>query len=456
MAQKQKDVTKDEIIADIRRVRALLGTPTLTRKDYIRHGEIGRFTVVRVFGSFSEALAAAGAEGTAPAANTKSLPSSQTPVSDADIQACITEGLDDAAAGQRLGMSARAFKQRRTTLVRRGFSPDHDMTHLVPEGFLAKGVSTYYNKEGKPTGQWVKSGIDTERWLELMRKACEAMTAELPQLAARPAQGDYLAHLMSAYPIGDAHIGMRSWGEETGQDWDLTIAERVQCGAMAALVDRAPATEKAVIINLGDWFHADNMEGTTSRSGHILDVDGRYAKMIQVGIKVMRQCIESALTKHRTVRVINVIGNHDDTGAIWLGIALSHIYANEPRVEIDTSPGAFMYVEHGKTLLGFHHGHSCKPDRLPGVMAADMAEAWGRTKHRYWYIGHVHHQSVKEYSGCSVESFNTLTAKDAYASWGGYRAAQRMHCILLHDRYGEVGRNTVHPEMLADELQAAA
>lgn len=72
MAQPQKPVTRDEIIADIRRVLALLGTATLTREDYIRHGEIGRFTVVRVFGSFRAALEAAGPVATA----TKSLPTS--------------------------------------------------------------------------------------------------------------------------------------------------------------------------------------------------------------------------------------------------------------------------------------------------------------------------------------------------------------------------------------------
>jgi hypothetical protein len=216
----------------------------------------------------------------------------------------------------------------------------------------------------------------------------------------------------------------------------------------------APACEQALIINCGDWFHADNMEGTTSRSGHILDVDGRYAKMIRVGVKVMRQCIESALMKHARVRVCNVIGNHDDTGAIWLSIALSHIYANEPRVTIDTSPAPFMYHEHGKVLIGMHHGHSCKPDRLPGVMATDQAQAWGRTEFRYWYIGHVHHQSVKEYSGVTVESFNTLTAKDAYSAWGGYRAQQNMKCIIHHAEFGEVGRHTVNPNMLKGEVAA--
>lgn len=452
MGRNSNDISREEIIADIIRVKRLLNTGRITRDDYVRHGDIGRFLVVRTFGSFSEAIAAAEAQDNGQAIRVKPLQVERVKITDELVIECVDAGMSDEEAAQKLGMSARAFSQRRVQLVKKGYSPKHDMRKLVPDGFLVKGVSTYYDKEGKPAGQWVKSAIDSERQLEMLTQACHAMTEDLPAVPARPAMGEYLRHLMAVYPIGDAHIGMRSWGEESGKDWDLTIAERVQCGAMATLVEMAPPTEKAVIVNLGDWFHADNMEGTTSRSGHILDVDGRYAKMIRVGIKVMRQCIESALTKHRTVRVVNVIGNHDDTGAIWLGIALSHIYANEPRVEIDTSPSAFMYVEHGKVLLGFHHGHSCKPDRLPGVMAADQAQAWGRTEFRYWYIGHVHHQSVKEYSGVSVESFNTLTAKDAYAAWGGYRAAQNMKCIVLHSKYGEVARHTVNPAMLEDDV----
>jgi hypothetical protein len=334
-------------------------------------------------------------------------------------------------------------------MARQGWSPEHDMTKTVPDGFHLKGTSTLYDEDGKAKLQWVKTSIDHERQRELFIAAAKAMATELPQVSRVAEPLATMSNLMAVYPIGDAHIGMRAWGEETqGSDWDMTEAVRVQCGAMAALVDLAPPAEQAVIINLGDWFHADNMEGTTSRSGHSMDLDGRYAKMIDVGIRVMRQCITSALEKHKTVRVINVVGNHDDTGALWMSVALRHTYENEPRVQIDKSPAAFHYVEFGKVLIGTHHGHTCKAERLPGVMAADQAKAWGRTEHRYWYLGHIHHQSVKEYAGVSVESFNTLTAKDAYAAFGGYRSRQNMKCIVMHQEFGEVARHTVSAEML--------
>jgi hypothetical protein len=352
-------------------------------------------------------------------------------------------------ASDHFELDSRSMRRRIKRIALRGHSPAHDMTHTVPDGFKVKGVSSLYNKDGVLSAQWVKSSADDERRYQMMLEACEAMVADLPAVRKVSSPAETLPHLMAIYPIGDAHIGMRAWGEETqGEDWDMTIASAVQCGAMAALVDLAPAAEHAVIINLGDWFHADNMAGMTERSGHVMDLDGRYAKMIDVGVLVMRQCITSALQKHKTVRVINVVGNHDDTGALWLSVALRHAYANEPRVLIDKAPTAFNYIEHGRCLVGTHHGHTCKTDRLPGVMATDQAQAWGRTEHRYWYLGHVHHQSVKEFAGVTVESFNTLTAKDAWAAFGGYRARQNMKCIVLHSEFGEVSRHTVSPEML--------
>jgi UDP-2,3-diacylglucosamine pyrophosphatase LpxH len=331
-----------------------------------------------------------------------------------------------------------------------GYSPDHDMTRTVPDGFLVKGVSTMYDKEGNIAAQWVKSSIDRERQTQILTEAIGAMADALPKVAPRPEPtGEFDTKLMACYPIGDAHIGMLSWPEETGEDWNLDLAERMHCTAMAHLVESAPASEEATIINLGDWFHADNLEGVTSRSGHNLDMDSRYAKMARVGVKIMRQCIESALSKHKRVRVINAVGNHDDTGSLMLSICLANVYENEPRVTIETSPSAFHYFRHGKCLVGIHHGHSTKAERLPGVMAADRAKDWGESEFRYWWCGHVHHQSMKDYAGVSVESFRVLAAKDAYAHWGGYRAPRDMKCIVLHSEYGEVARNTVNPAMVA-------
>lgn len=337
-----------------------------------------------------------------------------------------------------------AIKAVKARAAKAGYSPEHNMTHTVPDGFRVKGTSTLY-KDGQPVIQWVKSAIDAERQYELMQEAVRALCADVPR--AEPVMvrslERYQHDTMAVYPLGDPHIGMLSWADETGQDWDLEIAEDKFISVFNRLIAAAPRCNEAVIVNLGDYFHYDNMEGVTSRSGHSLDVDSRYAKMVRVGVRIMRAMIEYALGHHATVRVINVCGNHDDTSSIFLSVALANIYEREPRVIIDDSPTPYHYVKFGKCLIGAHHGHSTKMQNLPGIMATDRARDWGETEYRYWLTGHIHHDSMKEYPGCKVESFRTLAAKDAYATWGGYRAGQDSKCIVYHRDHGEIERHTV-------------
>ena len=86
----------------------------------------------------------------------------------------------------------------------------------------------------------------------------------------------------------------------------------------------------------------------------------------------------------------------------------------------------------GNVLLGSTHGDKVKgPDLLP-VMATDVARDWGDTTHRYWYVGHVHHQDIKEYRGGVVEYFRTLAARDAWHAGQGYRAGRDMRLIVHH------------------------
>lgn len=373
------------------------------------------------------------------------------------LQALIDHGSSRKAAAA-LGMTkssiGNCLEAVRKHAARQGYSPAHNMTHPVPDGFLAKGVSTLHDEDGKVRMQWVKSAVDRDRQAEIMREVFEAMAEDLPALPQVAPPENPSENLMAVYPLGDPHIGMLSWAEETGQDWDLKIAEQVFCRAFDRIVKTAPSCKRAVIVNLGDFYHADNMEAVTSRSGHHLDTDGRYAKMGRIGVKILRQLIASALAQHEQVHVINAVGNHDDTGALMLSIFLSELYENEPRVTVDDSPAPFHYFQHGNSMFGVHHGHTCKAKDLPGVMATDQAKMWGETKHRMWLTGHIHHDTRKEHAGCVVESFRTLAGRDAYATWGGYRAQQDTKCLVIDKDHGEIERHTVNISMVRDEVAA--
>ncbi len=370
---------------------------------------------------------------------------------DEQLMEALKAGLNNTECSRKFDCDRSAIRQRKRSLVAKGFSPAHDMKHLVPDGFKVKGVSSYYSTnpitgEEMLRGQWVKSSEDKERQLELLEQMCQGFIQDLPKLKAVEIACNELIYedILAVYPLGDPHIGMLAWAEECGASWDLKIAEQVFCEAFDRVVRTAPHCKKALIINLGDFLHRDNAAGTTSRSGNILDCDGRYAKMVQVAVKIKRQMISTALQHHEQVEVWVLPGNHDDVGSLFLAIALKHIYENEPRVTINDNPSVFQYCQFGKVLIGAHHGHTCKMENLPGVMAADRFKEWGTSEFRYWLTGHIHHDSKKEFPGCMVESFRTLAAKDAYGTNGGWRAGQDTKCIVYHKEFGEIERHTVN------------
>lgn len=336
----------------------------------------------------------------------------------------------------------------RKKAAKAGYAPEHDLTHTAAPGYAVKGTSTLYDADGAVKAQWVKTREDGES-LERLREAIEGL-AEPFQGIAKPASAPKRtdADTLTVYPIGDAHVGMYAYAAEAGVDFDLRIAESDLCAAVDRLVAVAPPSETALVVNVGDFFHADTSDNRTLQSGHALDVDTRWSKVLGVGIRAMRRCIESALRKHQTVRVINAAGNHDKHTSAVLSAVLDAFYDKEPRVEIDLSPAAFRYHQFGRVLIGVAHGDKTKPEALGPIMAADMPEAWGQTRHRVWLTGHVHHRRVFELPGCMVESFRTLAARDAWHAESGYRSGRDMHCIVMHREHGEIERHRVDVGML--------
>ena len=355
-------------------------------------------------------------------------------------------------AAKKLGVTRQTIQNSMKLLRRKaatqGFSPEHDMTRVVPSPFIVKGISTYYNKEGKPSGQWVKSQVDADQREAAIRQFIEIMANDIKGLAPiipAPILSD--DDLMCIYPMGDPHFGLHAWWQDAGDDFDLKLAESLTCSAIDRLVSSAPPAKTALLLNLGDMFHADNQKNITN-SGHQLDVDGRWAKVQQVGLRAMLHCVGRLLEKHEKVIFRINKGNHDGHSSYALALMISCYYHNEPRVEVDLSPAVAWYYKFGKLLIGSTHGDTLKGADLPSIMAADMPKEWGETVHRHWYVGHVHHEDTKEYRGCVVEYFRTMAARDAWHQGQGYRAGRDMRLIVHHKEYGEIERHRCDISML--------
>ena len=370
-----------------------------------------------------------------------------------DYLEAIREHGTQAAAAEHLGVSKQsleeALQRLRKKAAMRGMSPQHDMHKMVPEGYIVKGVSTYYDEEGKARGQWVKSSLDEQKKREALQEAFAAMAEELPRLkASKPAKG-CMQDLLSLYTLTDCHVGALAWSKENLQaDWDLKIAEETLTKAFEHMVASSQPAATCVVNQLGDFLHSDGILPVTPTSGHILDQDGRFAKVVATAVRILRRIVDFALQKHEKVIVLLAEGNHDITSSIWLRVMFKALYENEPRVEVIDSMLPYYIYAHGETMLAFHHGHLKKNDALPLLFASQFPQVWGQTTKRYVHVGHRHHHVEIEHSGMKVIQHSTLAARDAYAARGGWLSERQVVAISYSKAHGEVGRHTITPEML--------
>lgn len=334
----------------------------------------------------------------------------------------------------------RAMVRLKGRAALQGFSPEHGMVHTVPKPFIVKGVSTYH----KDTNQWVKSVVREQQFLDLIREVAAGFLEEVGPLDVAAAPLDFQSDVIPWVQIGDAHLGMLAHSNEIGENFDLKIAEQEICAAIGMLIDELPSCERMVINDLGDFTHYENFSGTTEASGHPLDCDTRFPKMIKVYSRVMQFIVAKALTKARHVDVIVNQGNHSRTNDIWMAELLRVAYGHTGRVHVLNNDSLFIAYRMGNTLVMTHHSDKCKPSQLCHVMTNDFRKDYGETEFHYVDIGHVHHGMVlKEHPGIFVESFNHLAALDRWAHDSGYRNRKSITVILRSKTYGEVGRRVL-------------
>lgn len=359
------------------------------------------------------------------------------------LQAWLDHGSQTEAA-KALGCDPRlirkAHDKARKRAAREGYAPGHFEQGTAP-GYVMGKVTVQRNADGEVVQTWERQSPGERDWTAIFSDMLSDMDG-LPAAEPRPYSGT-ADRLMYVVPIGDAHFGSYAWAGDTGEGYDLKEAQARHMGGIDALMDAAPACEKVVILNLGDFFDSNCSKNRTPRSGNVMDPDGTYNEILKAACDTTIYMIERALDKGQEVEYVGLEGNHDPEASAALCAYVFAWYRNEPRVKCEMRPHVFWYLRRGKVLLGAHHGHGCKPQDLPGVMATDCREDWGQAAHCYWLIGHFHHKQLlgKEYNGASVEGFNTLAANNLHHHMGGYRAACSITGIVYHPEYGEWGRD---------------
>jgi len=311
----------------------------------------------------------------------------------------------------------------------------------VPTGMRLTKTTVAYDAQGNVEREW--------RRLSPQAQALEALADRLaidvegkgsaPVRKERKTERD--DHLLEI-AISDAHIGMYAWKDETGQgEYDVSVATDAVLRAVDDITSRC-RPHKTVLVFNGDTIHADNRSGKTERSGNVLDVDGRYAQILDHTVQCIQGAVDAAARVSKHVALLVVPGNHDWHTAICMGRILAAYYHKAKNVSVVGGSRPRYAMQWGDCMLSWAHGDRIKPSEWAKLIPAEYPSLWGATKKRFLHLGHVHHKrafapvTVDEQAGLVVEYLSALCPPDAYHVESGYIGALRGAEGFLYNKTG--------------------
>lgn len=352
-------------------------------------------------------------------------------------------GENQTKAANELGISRSTLQERLKKIKRSGLHLSAggreamNLTNLNGVE-IAGGYRHVYDSEGKK--------IETVRWnapkqemaLESVLERAASAFSNIPKAPPIPAPRDTDAESLTLYPLFDVHLGGRADRDETGgDDYDTRLAVSDIHLAIGNVMARSPNSEEAVLLVGGDFFHATDDTNQTPRSKHVLDVDTRLFKTMDVGIEVIAATLDRIASKHKRVSVRVLRGNHDETSHMVLTLALAQRYREHKRITVDKSRRDIFMRQWGRCLLAAHHGDKQKPERLAMVLA-EICPFWSESPHRIVLTGHNHHVKSEEFPGIVWEQLRAFCPPDAYGAQFAPRRA--MHAMTFDRNSGLVSR----------------
>jgi hypothetical protein len=246
--------------------------------------------------------------------------------------------------------------------------------------------------------------------------------------------------VMYEIALFDMHLGKLAYSAETGESYDLKIAEELYMNAIYDLLAKARHLNiEKILFPVGqDLINSDGMIPETT-AGTRQDNDSRYTKIYTTVSRILVSTIDM-LRKCADVDIVIVPSNHDYASMFYIGEFLSAWYRNDKHVDVNNAPTQRKYYRYGKTLIGFTHGDQEKHDKLPLLMAREAQEDWAKVDFMQWHIGHLHKRRVTKYTdgdtfnGVEVRVLPSLSASDFWHTQKGYVKGNRMATGFVFDK----------------------
>lgn len=249
-------------------------------------------------------------------------------------------------------------------------------------------------------------------------------------------------HLLVIDPA-DVHIGKLATSFETGEEYNNQIAvKRVKDGVQGILNKSSSYNiDKIIFVGGNDILHIDTPKRTTT-SGTPQDTDGMWYDNFLIAKQLYVEVIEMLLPVADVHFMFNP-SNHDYAHGFLLADVMKTWFRKNKNITFDCSISHRKYYKYGNNLIGTSHGDGAKMLDLPLLMAEESKQDWADTKHRYFYVHHLHHKWSKDVHSVCVEGLRSPSGTDSWHHRNGYQHQPKaIEGFIHHPEHGQVSRLT--------------
>jgi len=262
----------------------------------------------------------------------------------------------------------------------------------------------------------------------------------------------------------DPHYGMSCYPPAADASWTPEKCAEMALECLERLAARCAGDlpfEEVVVPVGNDFFHADNLQNTTTQGTPQPEAEA-YLKTFIGGEALMIEIVERLRKRFQApIRLLVVPGNHDRLATFHLGRILRAYYHKDKSVTVEADPAPYRFWRYGCNLVGFEHGHSIRQAvRLASLMANECPDDWAATANgfREWHLGDQHRKgsskpSMFEEQGVSIEYLPGLTPPNEWHKLKSFNWQKRAALAYVWDyNEGPTARYQVNIDRVRNEL----
>jgi len=229
----------------------------------------------------------------------------------------------------------------------------------------------------------------------------------------------------------DPHNGLLAWQAESGENYDLKIAQERFLKCVWDIVSRCKhkKIKRIILCMLGDVLHTANDNQTTEK-GTFQSVDGRYVKITDTTEATIVNVI-AILKSIAPVEVVWVSGNHSRISEYLVMRSVEKSFSD---VKFDIAPNPIKSIQIGNAMVGLAHGDMPKKNITNNVDRE--ARMIGGIKYIEQHCGHFHSEITTWVNGIIVRYLPSLCSSSAWEHQQGYLNFKAMISFVWSEENG--------------------